>query len=156
MSIRKDKLQSSKVGNITSLLLAADAKNGQVLVAGTPVVGERELFNGVAPTDVLTQEILILGSPEVLYERNQRIIDFVNKANKPATGFSFAPSDIVTISDDVIDGASVKGKYLIAANGKTKLVPANDLTGGTRFAAEVIEKTKIYGQPATAFKVIKA
>ncbi|WP_211749687.1 hypothetical protein [Paenibacillus sp. Marseille-Q4541] len=156
MAIRKDKMQSVYAGNITSLLLSADAHNGQVFVVGDPVAGEREVFKGVAPTDVLTQEIVVLTSPEVLYERKQHITDFVNIANKVARADHYTVADIITVTDDVIEGTSVVGQYLIPANGKTKLVPAANLTGGTRFAAQVIEKTKIYGKAATAYRVVKA
>ncbi|MWV44964.1 hypothetical protein GRF59_15180 [Paenibacillus sp. HJL G12] len=156
MAIRKDKMQSVVAGNIESVVLAADTQNGQVVTLGSPVVGERELVNGVAPTDVVTQEIVIISSPEIVYEAGKGILDFVNKAGKPARADHFTVGDNVTVTDDVIDGTSVVDKFLIPVNGKTKLAHANDLTGGTRFAAVVIGKGKVYGQPATTFRVVQA
>lgn len=155
MAIRKDKMQAISAGNISSLLLSADALNGQVFVVGDPVAGEREVFEAEAPTDVATQEIVVISTPEVFYERNKHITDFVNPAGSIARGDHYTAADIVTITDDVIDGTSVVGQYLIPANGKTKLVPAADLSGATRFAAKVIEKTKIYGKDATAYRVVQ-
>lgn len=156
MAIRKDKMQSVVAGNIESVVLAADTQNGQVVTLGSPVAGERELVNGVAPTDVTTQEIVIISSPEIVYEKGKSLLDFVNKAGKPARADHFSAGDIVTVTDDVIDGTSVVDKYLVPANGKTKLAAAADLTGGTRFAAVVVGKGKLYGQPATSFRVVKA
>ncbi|OZB98028.1 hypothetical protein [Paenibacillus sp. XY044] len=156
MAIRKDKMQSVVAGNIESIVLAADTQNGQVVALGSPVANERELVNGVAPTDVTTQEILIVSSPELVYEKGKGLLDFVNKAGKPSRADHFYVGDIVTVTDDVIDGVSAVDKYLLPANGKTKLAAAADLTGGTRFAAVVIRKGKLYGQPATTFRVIQA
>lgn len=87
------------------------------------VTGERELYNASAPTDVATQEVVIISSPEIVYEAGKGILDHVNKAGKPARGDHFNVGDTVTVTDDVIDGTSVVDQYLVPANGKTQLVP---------------------------------
>lgn len=155
MAVRLDKLQATYAGNIESVKASVDLKNGEFVALGARVEGERELFQAGAPTDVETQEVLLVASPELTYESGTTILDFVNKAGKPARAYHLYVGDIITVTDDVIDGTSVVGQYLVPQNGKTKLAPAADLSDGTRFAAQVIEKTTIYGQPATAFRVVK-
>ncbi|MNH66538.1 hypothetical protein D3C73_185710 [compost metagenome] len=152
MAIRTDKLQATYAGNIESVVFAKDVQNGEIGVLGAQA--GRELVNAAAPTDVTKEEIVIIASPEVVYKKEETLLDFVNKANKAARAYHLTEGDIITVTDDVIEGTSVVNQYLVPANGKTKLVPAADLTGGTRFAAKVIEKGKLYGQPATAFRVV--
>lgn len=155
MAVRTDKLQATYAGNLESVVLSVDVENGAVTTIGALVDGEREIVQGGAPVDVLTDEILLIKSPEVLYEKDKGILDFINKANKPARAYHYAVGDIVTVTDTVITGTSVKDKYLIPENGSNKLKAANDLTGKTRFAAQVIWKGKLFGVASTAYKVLK-
>lgn len=156
MSVRLDKLQATYGGNIESVIGTKDLKNGAITVIGGLVTGQREVVQGATPVDVITEEILLVASPEIVYEKEKHnILDFVNKAGERYRAYHFTIGDIVTITDDMITGTSVVGQYLIPANGSEKLKAAADLSGGTRFAALVYEKTKLYGQPATAYKVVK-
>lgn len=152
MAIRTDKLQATYVGNIESVVFDKDVQNGEIGVLGSHV--GREAVQAATPTDVTKEEILIIASPEVVYKKEETLLDFVNEAGKLARAYHLTVGDIITVTDDVIDGTSVVDQYLVPENGKTKLVPAADLSGGTRFAAKVIEKGRLYGQPATAFKVV--
>jgi hypothetical protein len=153
-AVRLDKLQAVYSGNIESVLVGVQTDNGRHVVLGSPVSGKREVFNAATPTEVDTEEVLLIASPEVTYEAGQNILDFTNKAGSAARAYHYTVGDIVTITDDNIDGTSVVGQYLIPANGTNKLVPSATL-GSTRFAAQVIEKTTLYGQPATAYRVVK-
>lgn len=153
MAIRTDKLQAVYAGNIETVVFTKDVQNGEICVLGNQA--GREAVQAATPTDVTTEEILIVASPEIVYDQlKDDLLDFVNKAGSMARAYHFTVGDIITVTDDVIDGTSVVNQYLVPKNGSSKLTPAADLSGGTRFAAKVIEKGKLYGQPATAFRVL--
>ncbi|OMD71207.1 hypothetical protein [Paenibacillus odorifer] len=154
-AVRLDKLQAVYNGNISSVKSATQIDNGRIVVAGSLVAGERELFNAATPTAVATDEILLVASPEVTYEAADGVLNFTNKAGKPARAYHHTVGDTVTVTDVNIDGTSIVDQYLIPVNGSDKLTPSATL-GTTRFAARVIRKLNIYGQPATQYKVVKA
>ncbi|MDY8023389.1 hypothetical protein [Paenibacillus polymyxa] len=156
MSVRLDKLQATYGGNIESVIGTKDLKNGAITTIGGLVAGQREVVQGATPVDVTVDEILLVASPEIVYEKEKHNIhDFINKAGERYRAFHYAIGDTVTVTDDMITGTSVKDQYLIPVNGSEKLKAAADLSGGTRFAARVLDKVKLYGEPATRYKVIK-
>lgn len=154
MAVRLDKVQAVYGGNIESVVLDVDTKNGEhVSIGGLSTMG-REVVTADAPTDVTKDEVLIVASEEIVYDERLTTKDFVLKAGKPARAYHYTVGDIVTITDDNINGTSVVNQYLIPVNGSMKLAPAADLTAGTRFAALVIEKTKLFGENATTYRVV--
>lgn len=159
--VRLDKVQASYNGNLESVKFVADQTNGVVAVLNGLAVGEREVQSAVAATDVVTQEIVIVAAPEVMYEpRKQGLKDFVIPAGQAARAYHLSAGDIITVTDDLIEGGvPAVGQFLFPANAKFKLqVGAALPAGGVRFAAKVIEKTTLGadGSAATAFQVIKA
>lgn len=155
MAVRLDKLQAVYAGNIESVLLEVDTPNGRHTTLGEQVLNNRELFKGATPTAVATQEILLVASPELTYEARQNLLDFTNKAGKASRAYHYTVGDIVTVTDDEIDGTSILNQYLIPVNGSDKLAPSATL-GSTRFSAKVIWKGNLYGLPATKYRVEKA
>ncbi|WP_405168525.1 hypothetical protein [Paenibacillus sp. FSL H3-0286] len=156
MSVRLDKMQATYSGNIESVLLNVDLENGAITTIGGLVDGKREVVHGATPVNVSAEEVLLVASPEIVYESDKHnILDFVNKAGKPARAYHYAVGDTVTITDNMITGTSVKNQYLIPENGSAKLKAVATLTDTTRFAAQVLEKVKLYGEPATRYKVLK-
>ncbi|QWU13394.1 hypothetical protein SAMN04487895_10360 [Paenibacillus sophorae] len=156
MSVRLDKMQAIYGGNIESVLLNVDLENGAITTIGGLVDGKREVVQGATPVNVSIEEILLIASPEIVYEAEKHnILDFVNKAGKPARAYHYTVGDTVTITDDMIDGTSVKNQYLVPENGSAKLKAVADLSGDARFAALVLEKVMLYGEPATRYKVLK-
>lgn len=155
-AVRLDKLQAVQVGNIESIQASVDLDNGSVVVIGGLAGVGGEVVTAATPTDVKNEEILLVASPEQVYDNpREGILDFYNKAGERARAFHFTVGDIVTVTDNMINGTSVVGEYLIPANGSNKLTAASDLSDETRFAAVVIAKEKIYGEDATVYRVIK-
>jgi hypothetical protein len=156
--VRLDKVQATKSGGIDSVKSASDLQNGFVVFAHALATGEREVLTAIQPltATITTDEVLLIASPEITYNAGETIINFVNTAGNAARAIHLKVGDEVTITDAVITGTTALGKFLIPANASYQLAVANDLTGGTRFAGEVIEKTTIYGQAATVIRVIKA
>lgn len=155
MAVRLDKLQAIKNGNISSVKVGEDTPNGRHVILGSQVAGNRELFVASTPTAVTTDEILLVAEPELNYEAGKGILDFTNKAGKAARAYHYTVGDIVTITNDQINGTSVIDQFLIPANGSNQLVPSATV-GSTRFSAKVIWKGNLYGVPATKYRVVKA
>jgi len=63
MAVRLDKLQATYAGNIESVKASVDLKNGEFVVLGARVEGERELFQAGAPTDVERKKFFLLLLP---------------------------------------------------------------------------------------------
>lgn len=156
--VRLDRIKSARDGNVDSVKHTVDMENGFVFHATALASGEREIKSVVVPTaaSILTDELLLHGSVPLTYIEGQLKIDFILKAGKPGRGFHMEKGDIVSISDRVIDGTTVVGQYVIPQADSLKLAVATDLTGGTRFAAQIIAKETLYGQPVTVIQVLKA
>lgn len=154
-----EKCQASYVGNIEAITCASDLDNGNIVNLGGFASGEREIRTATLPVTATleTAEVLIVYTPEVMYEAGKNKKDFYNPANSVARAYHLTVGDIFTITDDGISGTSVVGKYLVPANGSAKLTVADDLSGNTRFAALIIEKGTLgYGKSAaTTFQVVK-
>lgn len=158
--VNLDKIQAKKFGNLESLQHTADVPNGAVAHVGSLVAGTRDVYNLVVPSadSVASEEIVLVASPEYNYLPGKSLEDFVNVAGQPMRAYHLTEGDVFTISDDGIDGATVVGQYVVPQDGSLKLAVAADLSGGTRFAAKVIEKRTIgFGsaKPATVVQVIK-
>jgi hypothetical protein len=156
-AVRIDKAQATKAGNIKSVQLASTPlENGFVFFADALVTGTREAYQVVRPAtaDLATRNLVIHASVPTTYLAGQTVVDFVLEAGK--TGRAYVPEvgDIFTFTDNIIDGTSVLNQYLIPQDGSFKLVPSSTI-GSTKFSAKVIEKTTLYGLPATAFEVVK-
>lgn len=156
--VNLDKIQACYAGNIVSIKYDTGAlENGRVVVLNGLADGEREVYNVTTPTDVTTQEVLLHATPEVLYEAGKTIGDFELAAGKIGRAFHLTVGDVFTITNDGIDGTPVVGQYLVPQNNSFKLAVAADLTGGTRFAAEIIELTTLGydNNSATVVRVVK-
>jgi hypothetical protein len=156
-AVRLDKLAAIKGGNIESVKnLNADMQNGFVFHAEDLSAGEREALDVIQPTtaSITTKSLLLHASVETVYLAGQTILDFYLPQGQVGRAYHLRAGDEVTITDNVITGTTAVGKYLIPQNGSFQLSVANDLSAGTKFAAKVIEKTTIYGQPATVIRVL--
>lgn len=157
--INLDKVQAIYAGNIETVRHSAELQNGMVCNLGALVNGEREVYNVATPATATlgSEELLLIASPEVMYESGKNLADFSIPAGKEARAYHLTIGDVFTITDDGFDGTSAIGKYLIPQNGSLKLVVADDLSGATRFAAKIIEKGTLgfNGTAATTVRVVK-
>ncbi|PIH59160.1 hypothetical protein [Paenibacillus sp. LK1] len=144
---------------------SVDMPNGSFVVITGQVAGQPDLYVAATPTDVTKEDVLLVRSPELI-EVNGLRIDltdvtlFTNSANRPATAFHLKVGDDFTITDDGITGVTAKGKYVVPVNGALKPAAADDLTGNTLVAMQVVDKTTIsVGSrriPATKLLVVRS
>lgn len=126
-----------------SLKHSAALENGNVCNLGAIVAGEREVYDVAAPATATlnTAQVILIASPEVMYDESKAITDFTIPAGTIARGVALVPGNIVTISNDNIDGTTAVGAFVIAANSSLKL--AASATASGKFTGRVIEKGTI-------------
>lgn len=134
-----------------------DMDNGSVVHVGNLVAGEGELREVVVPTtaSIATDSVAFIHTPEIqgeMYLPYSTLKDFYNPANKPARGYYLPVGAQIRITTDGFDGVAAVGKYLIPQNGSVKLAVADDLTGGTKFAAKVVSVGEKFGYTGNGFE----
>lgn len=140
--------------NIASIKFASDLENGQIVILGA--MGVDGTYTATTPAAVDADLMLLHVSVPVMYEVEKgREEDFVLKTGKVGRAFYLKQGDIVTITDDGINGTTVLNKYCIPANGATKLVPSATI-GTTVLSFKVIAKETLAGKAATVLEVVKA
>ena len=123
----RDKVLSSYNGNIESVLIH-DAKgtkevavpNGVFVTLGGLAGIGREVKKAVLAEDA-TKDVLLVASPEVLYEAGADIGEFINEAGKVARAFRLADGDVISLTADLLaDGAepAVGDVFGVGAGGK--------------------------------------
>lgn len=155
--INLDKMLASYNGNLESVKYNGQLVNGNVVVLGSLVTGETELRTATAPTAVATEEVVLVSAPEVIYsEVGKSLKDFVIPANQPARAYHLFIGDIFTLTDDAIDGITVKDQFVIPQNGSVKLIASATGTG-TRLCLKVLDKVTLGfdGASATVMQVVK-
>lgn len=85
---------------------AADIDNGNVVLLGQLMEGERELYKATAPTASSDlHNVVIVASPELTYDQRLRSLDdFYNKAGVPARAYTFHKNQIFSVTKDALDG----------------------------------------------------
>lgn len=147
-------------GRYIESAVGADIDNGRVVKLMGMVSGERELYQTSTPTAVTTDRIYFVRTPEVMYRLDETGLEnFYNVADSEIRLYPLVTDDIFGTSNSNIDTtiAPAVGKYLIPVNNSNKLKVANDLSGNTAFAAEIIEVGVLgYNRLASTFaRVIK-
>lgn len=162
--VRLDKCQASIAGNITSIQHTSTIDNGSLVNLGALISGETDVYTAATPVTatLATEEALLVYSPEVTYTPGTHLKDFTNLADTPARAYHVTVGDVITITDDGIDGTTVVGEYVITQDGSFSPI-ANSTIGSTRFSAIVIEKgyfgytgTGWAKKASTTMRVVKA
>ena len=121
----RDKVLSSYNGNIESVLIhdaegEVSVPNGVfVTLDGLAGIG-REVKKAVLAEDG-TKDVLLVASPEVMYETGADIGEFENEAGEVARAFRLADGDVISLTVDLLaEGAepAVGDTFVVGAGGK--------------------------------------
>src|SRR5699024_10326393 len=123
----RDKVLSSYNGNIESVLIhnaggteEVSVPNGVfVTLDGLAGIG-REVKKAVLAEDA-TEDVLLVDSPEVMYETGADIGEFINEAGEVARALRLADGDVISLTVDVLaDGAepAVGDVFGVGTGGK--------------------------------------
>lgn len=131
---------------------AAAIDNGNVVLLGALIDGEREIYEASAVeagSDI--NKVVIVATPEVNYCPLDYPIDkFENVAGKPARGYFLTPNSIFSVTKDALSGAAnpaVGNLVELAAGTKLKVVAsatANSTQVGKIIAIETVGRFTFY------------
>lgn len=124
----RDKVLSSYNGNIESVLIhdaegEVSVPNGVFVTLGGLAGIGREVKKAVLAEDA-TKDVLLVASPEVMYETGADIGEFINEAGEVARAFRLADGDVISLTEDLITGVTEENKpevgdtFVVGAGGK--------------------------------------
>lgn len=148
--VKIGKMASTNVdAYLKAVVFATDVENGAHVVLGDAIAGDLNTYNAATPTDVTTQQVLIIEAP-VLVEIEGLRVDiqdprkFINPAGRVLRARDLKVGDDLTMTIDGFSAAPTVGEYAVPVNGSTKLSPASDLDGGgSTLVYKVVSKTSI-------------
>jgi hypothetical protein len=152
--VRLDKITGNHLSNgrnATDVML-----NGYFVELGGLVAGERELYDVTAPAEVLTTEVLLHATPEVMYDpRLQALEDFFVEVGAECRLYHLTVGDIITLTEDLFTAPPVVGAIVSPQVGAYEL---GAVVAGARLTFEVIEATQLGFNrvPAYAVRVLTA
>ena len=157
----RDKVLSSYNGNIESVVVTdagANYPNGIFVTLGKLVEGEREVKTATKAKSG-KDDVLLIATPEVMYEAGAEIDDFLNKEEGVARAFRLADGDVITLTNDLVDGTPAVGDIYVTGSGG-KLVKAGsgnlEADAVTKFVVRELAGHELTRkQTATRFDVVK-
>lgn len=150
--VRLDKIGGK--AHVESITFATGLANGTIVALGA-LATDGESFVATAPTDVSANELVLHCSVPMTYVNYEGRDAFVLGAGKVGRAYKLTEGDIITITDDGIDGATTKGQYVIPQVGDTQML-ASATVGLGKIALKVIEKENLGDTAASVLKVVKA
>lgn len=141
--VRRDKTLAGYNGNIESVVVTdvtGNYSNGVLVtlhgLADLNKYGREVKEAHLATADAAGEEVLMVISPELMYDEKKELDDFENEEEGIARAYRLYDGDIVTLTADLLPEDVAVGDVLVAgADGK--LVEATE--GAYKVAFEVIE-----------------
>lgn len=134
----------------------ADMDNGSVVHLGNLVTGSGEQRQVSVPTSssIQTDEVLLVKSHEIqgnLYLPYSTLQDFYIPSGNLALAYHPQVGMEFSITTDGFDGTAAVGSYLIPQAGSVRLTVAPNLSGGTRFAAKILDTSGSFGYTGSGY-----
>jgi hypothetical protein len=149
--VTREAMQSESVANLRKSFkylpsgTATAVDNGNVVLKGSLISGEREVYTATTPAvNSALKNILLVTTPEVMAdERLKNLSDFYNVAGDIATGDHLISGDIFSITAEAFTAAAtvaVGDIVELAASTKLKIVAAaTGLTSGSTQVGTVVD-----------------
>jgi hypothetical protein len=115
-------------------------ENGNVVVVGNLIDGEREIYTSSTPAvDSTVASLALITTPEVLAdERKKNLSDFRNEAGDVCTGDKLVSGNIFSVTAEGFTGTPAKGK-IVELQAGTKLKCVDTLTSGSTQVGTIID-----------------
>lgn len=118
-----------------------EIENGNVLKVGALETGEREIYIGGVPAagDAL-KDIVLVASPEVIYdERKRNLDDYINEAGKAVRGYRLHDGDTFSVTKLALDGKATPAVGdIVELKAGTKLNVAASATAGSTTVGKIV------------------
>lgn len=144
--VTREAMQSESVANLRKSFkyqpsgVDTAVENGNVVVKGALIDGQREVYTASTPTATSKlADILLVTTPEVLAdERLKNLSDFRNEAGSIATGDKLFSGDIFSVTAEGFTGTPAKGN-IVELQAGTKLNAVATLTAGSTQVGTIID-----------------
>jgi len=126
-------------------------ENGNVVVVGDLLIGEREVYQATKPAvDSALSTLALIATPELIYDETPRatFADFRNEAGEISRGYRLRSGDVFSATMEAFGGradlASVGVGDVVEAQADTKLKIVATITSGSTKVGTVIAKEGNY------------
>ena len=126
-------------------------ENGNVVVVGGLISGEREVRKGTTPAVTSTKDVLaLIATPELMHDETPRktFADFQNEAGAIARGYRLRSGDIFSATIEAFGGrdtlSAVVVGDIVEVQASTKLKIVATATSGSTTIGKVIAKEGNY------------
>lgn len=124
----------------TSTLTNAAIDNGNIVVVGGLISGEREVYQATTPTATSEVNTLaLIANPEIIYDEStyHGLEEYTNEADKTVRAYLFHNGDTFSITAEGFSGTPAVDKYVTIGAG-SKLVIAATVASGTISLGKII------------------
>lgn len=126
---------------------ATDIDNGNVVLLGSLIDGERELYAASTPAATSPiKDVVLVATPELMYdERLRDLRDFYNEAGAACRGYHLNTNDVFSVTAEAINNtkpssAAVAVGDVVELYAGTKLqVPGTTVTPSSTVVGKVIQ-----------------
>lgn len=147
--IRLDKIGANN--HVYNIKLGVAAVNGNVVGLGSYV--EADVYNGTTIAALTTLPIF-LAEEFLNYDGRTQETDFTLASGSIVRGYLLERGDVVTVTDDLIDGSSIVAGDLIEASTQLEIKKVATPTTGARLSLRVLEKDALNGATASVLEVL--
>ncbi len=150
--IRLDKVKATAhLVNFT--FAASDLANGSIVELGD-LQADGETYAGVAPTAVTNKGLVIHASVPMDYENASLEVDYVLPKGKEGRGYVPEKGDIITITNDLVEGTTAPKKGDILEPTADKTTWSINATPTGSIQARFLAAEKIGGEAATVLEIL--
>ena len=122
----------------------ANIDNGNVVLLGDLMTGEREIFKATTPaanSDI--KNIVLVAAPERFTdERKRNMKDFYNVAGDTVRGYRLVSGRWFSVTSEAISGTLAKGK-IVELQAGTQLKAVTSPTGGSTVVGKIMEVEEV-------------
>lgn len=138
--VRTDNMSGTTLGkNLVSVKFDGEIENGNIVVIGSLVSGEREVRTATTPAaNSALRDLALIAAPEVVKDKKYNsLAEFINQKGDIVRAYRLVSGDIFSVTAEALAGTAVVGS-VIEAQAATKMKAVESLTTGSTKIGTVI------------------
>lgn len=138
--VRTDNMSGTTLGkNLVSVKFDGQIENGNIVVIGSLVSGEREVRTATTPAaNSALRDLALIAAPEVVKDKKYNsLAEFVNQKGDIVRAYRLVSGDIFSVTAEALAGTAAVGS-VIEAQAATKMKAVDTLTTGSTKIGTVI------------------
>lgn len=138
--VRTDNMSGTTLGkNLVSVKFDGEIENGNIVVIGNLVSGEREVRTATTPAvNSALRDLALIAAPEVVKDKKYNsLAEFINQKGDIVRAYRLVSGDIFSVTAEALTGTAAVGS-VIEAQASTKMKAVETLTQGSTKIGTVI------------------